>query len=1175
MNRVATISRSSLSRRVAAFMALFVGVAGLCFAQGGGTATRDLPAEMVALTPYDVTISVVPTDPPSSPVAMAVEEDLPTGWSASAPTSGGLITATDIRWGLFEGEDIHPVTFQYTVTPSLDHLGSVAISGRASFDGVGITIGGDTSVTVTVPDSLLQTTVDVYPTDGSADVAWTEAPYPNLERYDVRRDGVVIGTLLPTAPDLLWTDNSYSAADGATYTVQAIGPSDSILFERHTQVLALHPFVGQSVDSIVRGTFQSVDYGALSGSNSETNVAFDMRLANPSPTTTDPAMIPNAVLPANGSTSATTVLAIDRAGFTDRDIAFIVEQLLPQEYAEVFFHETKTVSQISGGQEIELFADPMVRGVPVDVSVRITNPGPLDRQVITQRDSGHSDVIVGLYDTLGNLLTESYLDQSAPTGGAQFGANKSFATIAPGESFLTEPISVLVPLDAPDEVLLLATVPTFYYDIDSATEQTVPGTEAALGATITSPPYLANVAAEFEYYASGSEVRIFGNAYDPVSLNPEPGVNVKIGINVKGFDRFEYAKTDVYGNFIYTFRPFTTEAGNYTIWGVHPDVEDRPAQDTFIISGLRFQPPDLTVTMPRNSTFPFNVSLKNLGEDLQTLTSVEFLPAGQSADLTATVNSYPATIGAGRTSNISVTIDATTNSPTNTQLILLAQGNHGSQAELTLDVETYVGGPVLSADPSYIETGAIVDEVTVATTEISNVGTEPLLNARVTPPTRSWIDLSIDPVLGDIAAGASREIPMTLLPDSSVTPGIYSETVRIESDNLAPFDVYMSIRVIGTDSGDLLVRCGTLLATEEPIEGLEVLIQEANPAGPTPLRLSGVTDADGLLFFEGLPPGDFDYTIGGSGYQVEIGTVTIKTGELTELHLLMRKDFVTVGFTVTPITIEDRYEIVIDATFETDVLAPVMVLDPPHLELMPVAGTSMHNNLIIANKGLIAMRDAQFPVIETSDFRVEPLVTELGDIPARDAIQVPFRIVTPYPEEAPTRRTALADMMDKGHRGTIGDLFQIVCDIFEKCDFDPEIPITAGADLCGGTATVYGSVKLSVLCKIIPKIPTSLGDLASLLLPDHPALTCAKESLQGGGVPGSGCLCELAGAITGDSGVTPCCKALTGLGLKDMYDCMCKYTKCDCPTGAGGGRVWAQGGGGGGGGGGTVNDPCD
>lgn len=1187
--------RFSQTRRMMAAAACAALWTGVCLAQGTGTATRTMPSAMVSLETYRVEIAINANDPPTSPVAIAVEENYPDGWTVSNISDGGVDVGTDVRFGLFEGAEARDRVVSYDIAPPLGISGNVNFTGEVSFDGNSPTILGTTVVTVGVPTSLLATTIDAWPGQGSAVVQWSSAPYPTLAGYRVRRDGALLHAGLITSSTLAFTDSGYPSGAGASYTIEAVSFANAVLATRTTTVLPIGLDFPAGPDEVFQGTFAAVDYSLTNAGGAASDVDLNLFLVNPLSATTTPFHLSNRTIPAAGATSGTAVLGIDRLANVQRDLELVAEQLLPQEHATVRFHRIRTVTVNAPGRQLDLFAGGLIRGITADIRLQILNAGSAPMQVVTDRDSGNSDVAVKLFDTDGHLLAQSYLEQSAPVGGTQLGNAKSFISIAPGESFLSEPISLLIPLDAQTNVVLQGAVAVFYNAIDSASQVSVPGTDIAQSAVLTSPPYLAQAEAEFNAYAAGSPVQITGTAYDPNTLELKPNVPVKVGVSVKGFDRFYSATTNESGSFELTFQPFTTEAGNYALWAVHPDVVDRPAQDTFVMSGLRFQERQMNVTVPRNATFSFDVALKNLGEDNQIPTSVVFDSTVTMEGVTARVDAFPASIPGGQSRAVRVTLE-TSSSPADFGLLeLRAEGNNGCSDATVLNVSTYIGGPVLSAAPGYVESSVKTDEVVVAATRVTNIGTEPLTGARVIAPALDWVALVIDSDIGTIAPGETREVPLSLLPGAGVAGGIYTEPLRIESDNHAPFHVFFSMRVITSDAGDLLVRAGDLLVTEVPIEGLQVIVQESSssPGGGStgsvpgggaperslnqtePLRLVGKTDANGAVLFTGLPPGDYKYSVSGFDYQSASGTTAVERGTTAEVHELMRRNFVNVFFSVTPITIEDRYQITLETTFRTEVLAPVLVIDPPQLEIVPVAGTTINNVALISNKGLIAIQDLRFPTVQTADFRVEPLITELGDLPARTQIQVPFRIVTPYPEDDGQTGKFFITGGKTIETAQIKDIFLIVCDVFEKCKFDPEICLYGHADLCEGNAQIIGCIRLSVLCKIIPLIPMSLGDLAALLLPEGPLAECAKESLESGGMPGTGCLCEIIGAASGDAGAAPCCKAITGLGLKDMYDCMCKLTKCDCPSLPLEGRYFFQGQGGGEGGGVTIDPPCD
>lgn len=103
------------------------------------TATSQLPAIYVPGTPFTVTVDVRPD---TGVFAYAVEEKPPTGWTISNINSGGTLDVINakIKWGPFFDDQTR--TLSYQVLPPASAQGNVVFTGTASFDGLGIPIGG-------------------------------------------------------------------------------------------------------------------------------------------------------------------------------------------------------------------------------------------------------------------------------------------------------------------------------------------------------------------------------------------------------------------------------------------------------------------------------------------------------------------------------------------------------------------------------------------------------------------------------------------------------------------------------------------------------------------------------------------------------------------------------------------------------------------------------------------------------------------------------------------------------------------------------------------------------------------------------------------------------------------------------------------------------------------------
>jgi len=74
-----------------------------------------------------------------------------------------------------------------------------------------------------------------------------------------------------------------------------------------------------------------------------------------------------------------------------------------------------------------------------------------------------------------------------------------------------------------------------------------------------------------------------------------------------------------------------------------------------------------------------------------------------------------------------------------------------------------------------------------------------------------------------------------------------------------------------------------------------------------------------------------------SPHQEVIGRFWIKPGITVSEQVFLDYNLVTVEWSVTEITLEDRYEINLEATYETDVPAAVVIIDPLSVNLPEMA----------------------------------------------------------------------------------------------------------------------------------------------------------------------------------------------------------------------------------------------
>jgi RHS repeat-associated protein len=153
------------------------------------------------------------------------------------------------------------------------------------------------------------------------------------------------------------------------------------------------------------------------------------------------------------------------------------------------------------------------------------------------------------------------------------------------------------------------------------------------------------------------------------------------------------------------------------------------------------------------------------------------------------------------------------------------------------------------------------------------------------------------------------------------------------------------------------------------------------------------TDNTGEALFSDLPTGRYKFKATASNHQEVIGRFRIKPGVTLSERLFLDYNLVTVEWSVTEITIEDRYEITLEATYETNVPAPVVLLEPLSVNLPDMQqGEVYYGEFTLTNYGLIRADDLKFDLPSDQYFKYDLL----GDLPislgAKERITIPYRI---------------------------------------------------------------------------------------------------------------------------------------------------------------------------------------
>ena len=298
--------------------------------------------------------------------------------------------------------------------------------------------------------------------------------------------------------------------------------------------------------------------------------------------------------------------------------------------------------------------------------------------------------------------------------------------------------------------------------------------------------------------------------------------------------------------------------------------------------------------------------------------------------------------------------------------------------------------PVINTSPSVIDTGMTRGSQKIASFTITNVGQETLRNARLEGLSTSWMALTIPREIGDIKPGESRSVGIMLSPPDTLPQGVYDDKIVVYSDNHIPYNYNIQVTVTSNAVGSVFFD--VVNEFMEDVPGASITFQHQLLLE---LTYNLKTGPDGTLMVSDIPEGRYVFNISAPGHVPTSGSFIIEPGMTKVVPMALQVDMVDVEFSVTPVPLEDRYEITVSQTFETNVPAPVLIVEPPKIDLPSLKpGEVFNGEFKVTNYGLVAVFDVEleFPT-SIGDYDIEVLREAVPDkLGAMQSVTIPYKI---------------------------------------------------------------------------------------------------------------------------------------------------------------------------------------
>ncbi len=737
----------------------------------------------------------------------------------------------------------------------------------------------------------------------------------------------------------------------------------------------------------------------------------------------------------------------------------------------------------------------------------------------------------------GPWVDRVYISTDNQLGGDILAGAVTNSTPLAANSSYTRTVSVTLPADPARYHIIVIT------DADNqVTEGNERNNVISIATIDVQPNYRATVETDVTSAPCGTAIPIHGRAYNPDDNSPARLRVVTVRILNGGTRRLYNVFTDLDGLYQMTFTPLPTETGEYRLAADHPRVNEDTPQDTFSLLGFSVSAEAATMTIVPQTPISGDITLANAtGVPLTGLAAAApDAPASLGLQL-----SVPGTLDGHASVQLHWSINTTITNAARVVFPVTVTSAEGCKQRILFTVNIAPLRPQLVAEPAFLDRGMLRGTQTLVPFAVRNIGGVPSGLIDVLPPNVPWLTVAGTNQLDSLEPGASTVVNVLLEPPADLALGLYTGSIGL-GNGRAALSVPFRFRAVSSAVGDLHITATddyTYYVAGSP-KLTNALVTITDPYGGLVIT-NGITDANGEVRFLNLPEGAYTVDVSASKHNSFRGTATIQAGTEAALEAFLTRQTVTYRWTVVPIEIEDRYKIVLESVFETDVPIPNVIVEEPYIMPLVIQGETNQFEIALRNEGLIAAENVELNVPNDPRYLIQPLVRKIGTIPAKSRLTIPVLI---------SQRAAIAGGGQGGGDAT-GEPGFAPADGGCEIDTAPCLPkIGLGVAYyytCGGNGVPQQrSIDLSPVClardaaACIEQVLQSAGSL---------------HSLRNGGGNAANFACDLLAAILQCAGVnlSPCqsaalsiaCGAATG-GLAgaaggaaggNTLECICGY----------------------------------
>ncbi len=520
---------------------------------------------------------------------------------------------------------------------------------------------------------------------------------------------------------------------------------------------------------------------------------------------------------------------------------------------------------------------------------------------------------------------------------------------------------------------------------------------------VITSPFSTSLTTDKAVYQTGESILFTGN----VAGTDADSAEVEIYIINDGYRQTLTVTTDANGHFMTQYTPFAAQMGHFIAGACYPGENAKDEMTSFDIVGLRRTTSGyLTGDVLLNEPFELEIGIENPSHiDLHNV-HVNILSQPDNYELTFDDIRVLTSGGKDKVTG-HILGKALTAKNEWEQVRIEVVSDEGARTETTLYLYCRNPQAQLKADIVTINTTMTKGQTRDYPFYISNIGKGS--TGKITLSLPSWMTTATPATMASLDKNESAQVVLRLMATDDMQLNVpRTGTIAINCENGNGITIPYRIEPVSETTGTLIVDvCDEYTwntAAAPHVSGANVTVKHPTTGA---VVAEGTTSTDGI-FQVTIPEGYYALYVKADKHESYSNYILVDPGRETRKVVNLSINAIDFSFTVEPTEIEDVYDIVINADYETNVPRPVVTINgPTRVDGGSLAvGESLLFYLTLTNHGLMDALNTQLLLPENNPYwSFKALAyTEPFTLGANQSVVVPVQLTRiSYPSNTQLR----------------------------------------------------------------------------------------------------------------------------------------------------------------------------